>query len=73
MVTKQSNKPARFTNREKASCQERQELRLISFFKGKEIDIEHVDEFELIDALRPVASVISKCETGQRKHDPAVP
>ena len=28
---------------------------------------------ELIDALKPVASVISKCKTGQRKHEIETP
>lgn len=32
-------------------------------------EIERYSKEELIDALKPVASVISKCETGQRKHD----
>lgn len=30
--------------------------------------IERYSKEELIDALKPVASVISKCEKGQRKH-----
>ncbi len=32
-------------------------------------EIERYSKEELIDALKPVASVISKCETGQRKHE----
>lgn len=31
-------------------------------------EIERYSKEELTDALKPVASVISKCETGQRKH-----
>lgn len=36
-------------------------------------EIERYSKEELIDALKPVASVISKCETGQRKHDMEAP
>ncbi len=32
-------------------------------------EIERYSKEELINALKPVASVISKCETAQRKHD----
>jgi hypothetical protein len=32
-------------------------------------EIERYSKEELINALKPVASVISKCETVQRKHD----
>lgn len=32
-------------------------------------DIERFSKEELLDALKPVVSVISKCETGQRKHE----
>jgi len=32
-------------------------------------EVERYSKEELIDALKPVASVISKCETGQRKYD----
>jgi predicted transcriptional regulator len=32
-------------------------------------EIDRYSKEELISALKPVASVISKCETGQRKHE----
>lgn len=32
-------------------------------------EIEKYSKEELINALKPVISIISKCETGQRKHD----
>jgi predicted transcriptional regulator len=31
-------------------------------------EIESYSKEELVDAIRPVDSIISKCETGQRKH-----
>ena len=36
-------------------------------------EIKGYSKEELIDALKPVASVISKCETGQRKHEMDTP
>jgi hypothetical protein len=36
-------------------------------------EIERYSKEELIDAVKPVASVISKCETGQRKHEMEAP
>ena len=36
-------------------------------------EIERYFKEELIDALKPVSSVISKCETGQRKHEMEAP
>lgn len=36
-------------------------------------EIERYSKDELIDALEPVASVISKCKTGQRKHEIEAP
>jgi hypothetical protein len=36
-------------------------------------ELEQYSKQELIDALKPVASVISKCETGQRKHEMEAP
>lgn len=36
-------------------------------------EIEQYSKKELIDALTPIASVISKCKTGQRKHDREAP
>jgi len=36
-------------------------------------EIERYSKEELIDALKPVVSVISKCETGQRKHEKGAP
>lgn len=36
-------------------------------------EIERYSKEELIDALKPVASVISKCKTGQRKHEMEAP
>lgn len=36
-------------------------------------EIERYSKEELIDALKPVASVISKCKTGQRKHGMEAP
>jgi predicted transcriptional regulator len=35
----------------------------------EDCEIERYSKEELINALKPVASVISKCETAQRKHD----
>jgi len=34
----------------------------------KDCEIKQYSKEEMIDALKPVSSVISKCETGQRKH-----
>lgn len=31
-------------------------------------EIEQYTKHDLLDALKPIASIISKCETGQRKH-----
>jgi len=39
----------------------------------KDSGIERYSKEELADALKPVASVISKCETGQRKHAMGAP
>ncbi|KLU62427.1 hypothetical protein CEB3_c12880 [Peptococcaceae bacterium CEB3] len=36
-------------------------------------EIERYSKVELIDALKPVASVVSKCQTGQRKHEMEAP
>lgn len=36
-------------------------------------EIERYSKEELFDALKPVASVISKCESGQRKHEIEAP
>jgi hypothetical protein len=36
---------------------------------AEDSEIERYSKEELINALKPVASVISKCETAQRKHD----
>ena len=39
----------------------------------EDAEIERYSKEELTNALKPVASVISKCETGQRKHEVEVP
>jgi hypothetical protein len=36
-------------------------------------EIERYSKEELIDALKPIVSVKSKCETGQRKHEMEAP
>lgn len=36
---------------------------------AEEHDVERYSKEELIDALKPITSIISKCETGQRKHE----
>ena len=36
-------------------------------------EVEQYSKEELIDALKPVTSIISKCETGQRKHEMDAP
>ncbi|KNZ40848.1 hypothetical protein [Acetobacterium bakii] len=39
----------------------------------EDYEIKQYSEEELIDALKPVSSLISKCETGQRKHKVEAP
>lgn len=34
-----------------------------------ELDTDQYSKEELMDSLKPITSIISKCETGQRKHE----
>src|SRR5665647_43934 len=39
----------------------------------EDLEIDRYSKEELLDALKPVASVISKCVTGQNKHEMEAP